>query len=51
MVTVLASRAGFRYVLPVTSADSWIVVVAVASAPSVVYASSIAFSGAPMPGN
>lgn len=32
VVTALASRAGLRYVLPVTSVESWMVLVALASA-------------------
>ncbi|SHS74546.1 Uncharacterised protein [Mycobacteroides abscessus subsp. abscessus] len=51
VVTALASRAGLRYVLPVTSVESWMVLVALARAPSAVYASSMGWSGVPIMGS
>ena len=51
VVTIFASMAGFRYVLPETSVASRTRRVRAASAPSSVYASSMGWSGEPSAGS
>lgn len=47
----LGEQGRLRYVLPVTSVESWMVLVALARAPSAVYASSMGWSGVPIMGS
>ena len=51
VVTILASRAGLRYVTPVTSVPSFTRLVRAASPPNSVYASSMGWVGPPRGGS